>query len=1109
MATTLHTPLPTPPQSSPPTPPSAYPAFPRLPPGSSPSISRNDSTSSSRSTATLPSRPSSVQPSEPSEPGSSRRGSGEAIYHSPTPQGIYGGRGFMRNGPRSRQGTLPLPAIVTSNTDSLPSRASSTPLPAHAPTYVPTGLGLSPTTPRASRFADPDELDGNGPVRVTISADSQTDYGYGSGSGPSSPISSRGMPSPTVDRKGRTLSVGAGQGRDASRDRERRQSQTSAKSTSSGRVRETPRDYVFGEELGRGSYSTVVQAIRTSSSTASPTSPKPPKQYAIKIINQAHLVQEKKTKYAMIERDALVRLGAPRSPTTGTSGGRGHRRGLSSSSSGGYTIAAGAPRNRKSTASISSSAGVVGSGRRDSSSLAPGDRTADRLSIAVSDSGSSVALGSSVPLSPVLAGRRPSRSAEPPEVVPERSEDGDHATIPLVRSRPPSPVTEEPSHPDDLTPPRPIRLHEDALTPSSSPLLNSYEDRTGDRSRDRRQDTPRARRTSQAPSERSVKSAKGSPHPGVIRLHSTFNDATSLYFVLDLASNGELLGFIRKYGSLDLISARYYAAQLIDTIEFMHERGVIHRDLKPENILLDDEMRLKITDFGSAKLQSKDGKDGKEEAHADEGRKRSFVGSADFVSPEVLRNESAGFASDVWAFGCILYQFLVGRPPFRGATDYLTFQKILKKEMDFPEGFDDDAKALVEQVLHLEPSQRPSPSEIKSHPFFSSIEWSTLWTSAAPRIATGLTKPVVTLANVQPDSDIWAVFEDEVSDGGFPYDEEDEPGGPGVPGRPHSPPPPHTVPRPHAHRGSPLYDQQAAADAVASVDWPSQISGDVSRFDHESDLEPPRPAWIDGVPRKRGWSRGSHRTSSSGSGNRTALAGLLETMGIHNRPGSSRTSNSAKSDEARPLSRSSGQQAIHPQDLQQRLASDLHEASLLLANERITFTSPVHVKSSALPHFLAKGPKRRQLILTDFPRLIAVKEESSSRPSSAAGMATTAPTARAGAGSGTGTSTPFGSPSAAALPNTAQVGLSVKSECVFVVRPSTGTVGTNASTGTGLQGSPLRENTASAPPNRVLDVSEKGPRGFVVQTASQTFPYIADTPELRNQWMSAIKRITT
>ena len=56
-------------------------------------------------------------------------------------------------------------------------------------------------------------------------------------------------------------------------------------------------------------------------------------------------------------------------------------------------------------------------------------------------------------------------------------------------------------------------------------------------------------------------------------------------------------------------------------------------------------------------------------------------------------------SSDVWAFGCILYQFIVGKPPFRGATDYLTFQRILKKEMTYPEGFDEDAKSLVESIL--------------------------------------------------------------------------------------------------------------------------------------------------------------------------------------------------------------------------------------------------------------------------------------------------------------------------------------------------------------------------------------------------------------------------
>lgn len=94
---------------------------------------------------------------------------------------------------------------------------------------------------------------------------------------------------------------------------------------------------------------------------------------------------------------------------------------------------------------------------------------------------------------------------------------------------------------------------------------------------------------------------------------------------------------IRKYGSLDLTSARFYAAQLIDTLEFIHEREIIHRDIKPENILLDNDMRIKVTDFGSAKILGRKEEEG-------EASKRSFVGSADYVSPEVLRNEPATFA---------------------------------------------------------------------------------------------------------------------------------------------------------------------------------------------------------------------------------------------------------------------------------------------------------------------------------------------------------------------------------------------------------------------------------------------------------------------------------
>lgn len=336
-------------------------------------------------------------------------------------------------------------------------------------------------------------------------------------------------------------------------------------------------------------------------------------------MDQQHLIAEKKAKYAVIERDALVRLSQPRASSVSPSATTRHKRGSSA-----------ATARRKSAASAS------GSAEKPSAK--------DRLSIAISDSSSS----GGGPLSPtLLSGRRPSRSADPPAMVIEGSEEYAETfpNSPVVsRSRPPSPVKEETSsqdHGDDAKveqPPsertsteRARSAHHERLSPTTAtyPLDGQPTKPTP---------TPKKRRQS---TDRQGKTLSGSKpalqaHPGIIRLYSTFNDNMSLYYVLELASNGELLGLIRKYGSFDISSARYYAAQLIDTIEFIHERDIIHRDLKPENILLDSDMRIKVTDFGSAKILGK-GQDG----DSIEPKRRSFVGSADFVSPEVLRNEPA------------------------------------------------------------------------------------------------------------------------------------------------------------------------------------------------------------------------------------------------------------------------------------------------------------------------------------------------------------------------------------------------------------------------------------------------------------------------------------
>ncbi|GAA6008515.1 hypothetical protein JCM11491_004505 [Sporobolomyces phaffii] len=220
-------------------------------------------------------------------------------------------------------------------------------------------------------------------------------------------------------------------------------------------------------------------------------------------------------------------------------------------------------------------------------------------------------------------------------------------------------------------------------------------------------------------------------HPGVVRLYWTFQDEWSLYYVLELAPNGELLKWIKEYGSFDLRSARYYAAQILSAVGFMHEKGVIHRDLKPENILFAEDMRIKITDFGTAKLLNKEELvDGRpQEDPTGRARTRSFVGTPEYVSPEVLsEGRESSFSSDFWALGCILFQMLAGRPPFQARTEYLMFQKIINLEYEFPLGFPPEAKDLVEKLLIVDPTKRlggdPKTGNgieaIKSHPFFAS-----------------------------------------------------------------------------------------------------------------------------------------------------------------------------------------------------------------------------------------------------------------------------------------------------------------------------------------------------------------------------------------------------
>jgi 3-phosphoinositide dependent protein kinase-1 len=125
-------------------------------------------------------------------------------------------------------------------------------------------------------------------------------------------------------------------------------------------------------------------------------------------------------------------------------------------------------------------------------------------------------------------------------------------------------------------------------------------------------------------------------------------------------------------------------------VEYLHSLGIVHRDLKPENLLLDENMHLKLTDFGTAKVIGTELR-----ARSEVNATflffffflfdfffviwQSFVGTAEYISPELLEQKMASRQSDIWAIGCIIYQMFCGRPAFRGATEFLTFQKVRQR----------------------------------------------------------------------------------------------------------------------------------------------------------------------------------------------------------------------------------------------------------------------------------------------------------------------------------------------------------------------------------------------------------------------------------------------
>lgn len=235
----------------------------------------------------------------------------------------------------------------------------------------------------------------------------------------------------------------------------------------------------------------------------------------------------------------------------------------------------------------------------------------------------------------------------------------------------------------------------------------------------RKVDVIRLKQVEHVRNERNVL-AKVAGHPFITTMVASFQSLDSLYMVLDYCPGGEVFSYLRRARRFNEPTSQFYAAEIVLILEFLHEReGVAYRDLKPENILIDAEGHLKLVDFGFAKK-------------VENRETYTLCGTPEYLAPEVIRNTGHGTAVDWWAFGILVYEFLVGQPPFWDQNPMKIYEQIVEGRVRFPSAMSPDARDLISGLCTVDTSKRlgnisGGAQRVKSHPWFAKIDWEKLY----------------------------------------------------------------------------------------------------------------------------------------------------------------------------------------------------------------------------------------------------------------------------------------------------------------------------------------------------------------------------------------------
>lgn len=197
-------------------------------------------------------------------------------------------------------------------------------------------------------------------------------------------------------------------------------------------------------------------------------------------------------------------------------------------------------------------------------------------------------------------------------------------------------------------------------------------------------------------------------HYNILKMFGYFYDEKRVYILLEYAPEGSIWRVLKLARRFSNVLAGTYAFQMINALSYIHSLKLIHRDIKPENCLLGSMGELKLCDFGWA-------------VYAPESRRNTMCGTLDYLPPEMVIDKPHDHSVDLWAFGILIYELLVGKPPFEHQDERTTLKKIKNKDYHFPEEANlvPESKDFINLLLKLNPADRPNLSVLKTHDYIT------------------------------------------------------------------------------------------------------------------------------------------------------------------------------------------------------------------------------------------------------------------------------------------------------------------------------------------------------------------------------------------------------